>query len=236
MVENVTFGLEVRGVEQAKARDIAMRWIERVGLHGFDARYPHELSGDMQQHAMVAPAAGLKPMFGTNPLAFGAPLPPPRPPLVIDQSSSATAFVNIARAAAEGRPIPAGWAVDAGGQPTCDPAEAVRGALLPFGGAKGANMALLVEIMAAGLGGAAWSLDAGHFREGSRGPGVGLTVIAIAAGAADPGFAERLAAHVDRIAARGVHIPGMRARPSPADTDLVSIDRHVLAAIEAAAG
>src|SRR5262249_18911437 len=56
VLENVTFGLEVRGASKAKARDVGMRWIERVGLHGFHARYPHELSGGMQQRVGLARA------------------------------------------------------------------------------------------------------------------------------------------------------------------------------------
>ncbi|TIW72017.1 MAG: ATP-binding cassette domain-containing protein, partial [Mesorhizobium sp.] len=48
--------LEVRGVEAAKSRDIGMRWIERVGLAGFEQRYPDELSGGMQQRVGLARA------------------------------------------------------------------------------------------------------------------------------------------------------------------------------------
>lgn len=56
VIDNVTFGLEVRGMETARVREVGMRWIERVGLHGFDARYPHELSGGMQQRVGLARA------------------------------------------------------------------------------------------------------------------------------------------------------------------------------------
>ena len=56
VIDNVTFGLEVRGVESGKARDTGMRWIERVGLQGFEQRYPHELSGGMQQRVGLARA------------------------------------------------------------------------------------------------------------------------------------------------------------------------------------
>jgi glycine betaine/proline transport system ATP-binding protein len=56
VIDNVTFGLEVRGMEKAKSRDIAMRWIERVGLTGFETRYPDELSGGMQQRVGLARA------------------------------------------------------------------------------------------------------------------------------------------------------------------------------------
>ncbi|WP_217572052.1 glycine betaine/L-proline ABC transporter ATP-binding protein [Mesorhizobium sp. GbtcB19] len=56
VIDNVTFGLEVRGVDKAKSRDTAMRWIERVGLAGFETRYPEELSGGMQQRVGLARA------------------------------------------------------------------------------------------------------------------------------------------------------------------------------------
>jgi (2R)-3-sulfolactate dehydrogenase (NADP+) len=95
---------------------------------------------------MAATPGGSR-VFGTNPLAFGVPLERPHPDLVIDQASSATAFVNIARLAEQGGLIPDGWAVDERGFATQDPRRAMNGALLPFGGYKGANIALLVELL-----------------------------------------------------------------------------------------
>ena len=56
VIDNVIFGLEVRGIDKAKARDTGMRWIERVGLTGFENRYPDELSGGMQQRVGLARA------------------------------------------------------------------------------------------------------------------------------------------------------------------------------------
>jgi glycine betaine/proline transport system ATP-binding protein len=56
VIDNVTFGLEVRGIEKAKCRETGMRWIERVGLLGFESRYPDELSGGMQQRVGLARA------------------------------------------------------------------------------------------------------------------------------------------------------------------------------------
>jgi glycine betaine/proline transport system ATP-binding protein len=56
VIDNVTFGLEIRGVDKGKARETGMRWIERVGLHGFENRYPDELSGGMQQRVGLARA------------------------------------------------------------------------------------------------------------------------------------------------------------------------------------
>ena len=130
---------------------------------------------------------------------------------MIDQASSATAFVQLRHYAERGEPLPAGWAVDADGEPTTDPQAALRGALLAFGGARGANIALMVEVMAAGLAGANWALDAPSFTSGDRSPGAGLLVIAITPALLAPDFPQRLRLQLDRLARLGVHIPGRRA-------------------------
>ncbi|MBP1887975.1 quaternary amine ABC transporter ATP-binding protein [Sinorhizobium mexicanum] len=56
VLDNTLYGLEVQGVERAKAVDVAMRWIERVGLKGFEGKYPNQLSGGMQQRVGLARA------------------------------------------------------------------------------------------------------------------------------------------------------------------------------------
>ncbi|WP_279356923.1 quaternary amine ABC transporter ATP-binding protein [Methylobacterium indicum] len=53
---NVGFGLEIKKVPAAQARERAMRAIELVGLKGWEAKYPNELSGGMQQRAGLARA------------------------------------------------------------------------------------------------------------------------------------------------------------------------------------
>lgn len=157
---------------------------------------------------LMAGAGSTRATYGTNPMAFAAPVAG-RPPLLIDQASSATAFVNVRKAAEEGRSIPAGWALDAYGNPTTDASKAVEGVLLAAGGARGANVALMIEVLSAGLANANWSVDAPSFVSGSRGPGVGMTVIAIAPALFGAGFGERLASQLDRLSGEyGVHIPG----------------------------
>lgn len=101
-------------------------------------------------NACVAPAGGTKPIYGTNPMAFGWPRTD-RPPLVFDQASSACARGEIQLHLREGSPLPPGWAIDAHGEPTVDPATALAGAQLPFGGHKGASIALMVELLAGAL-------------------------------------------------------------------------------------
>ena len=56
IIDNVVYGLEVRGVEKARQLDTAMYWIDRVGLSGFETNYPNQLSGGMQQRVGLARA------------------------------------------------------------------------------------------------------------------------------------------------------------------------------------
>jgi glycine betaine/proline transport system ATP-binding protein len=56
VVDNTLYGLDVQGVPRSKSIDIAMRWIERVGLKGFEQKYPNQLSGGMQQRVGLARA------------------------------------------------------------------------------------------------------------------------------------------------------------------------------------
>ena len=56
VLDNTMFGLEIQGVDRIRARDVAMRWLERVGLKGFETRYPNQLSGGMQQRVGLARA------------------------------------------------------------------------------------------------------------------------------------------------------------------------------------
>jgi glycine betaine/proline transport system ATP-binding protein len=56
VLENTIYGLEVQGVPRARRIDVAMAWLERVGLKGFERRYPSQLSGGMQQRVGLARA------------------------------------------------------------------------------------------------------------------------------------------------------------------------------------
>lgn len=183
-------------------------------------------------NAFLSPAAGLPKVYSTNPMAFAYPLGSGQRPVVIDQSSSATAFVNVASAARRGLSLEPGIAVDARGEPTLDPVEAMRGALLPFGGRKGANIALMVELMAAGLAGASWSEDMPDFQSGAETLDAGLTVIALVPGKDPAGNTERAAQFVDRLKARDVYVPGTTSlKPEGSNDGSVVLDAELHAAI-----
>jgi (2R)-3-sulfolactate dehydrogenase (NADP+) len=136
--------------------------------------------------ALLAAGPGTGRVFGTNPMAYSVPRAG-RPPFTVDQASTSTAFVSVRDAAARGTSLPAGWAVDADGRPTTDPEAALTGALLPFGGYKGANIALLVELLSSMAGGR-WSVDAPPWDTGRRSPSVGMFVLAVDHSALGPGF------------------------------------------------
>ena len=75
---------------------------------------------------------------------------------ILDMAMSVAARGKIRSAMAEGKTIPEGWATDAAGRPTTDPAEALKGFLLPIGGHKGYGLALTVDLFAGLLSGAAY--------------------------------------------------------------------------------
>jgi LDH2 family malate/lactate/ureidoglycolate dehydrogenase len=112
-----------------------------------------------QYLSFVAPAGGSQRVYGTNPMAFGWPRDG-APPLVFDQASSASSRGDLLLHNRDGKRIPLGWAVDRDGNPTTDPAEGLKGAQLPFGGYKGAALALMVELLAGALIGTPFSFEA----------------------------------------------------------------------------
>jgi LDH2 family malate/lactate/ureidoglycolate dehydrogenase len=120
----------------------------------------------------VAPAGGRQPLYGTNPMAFAWPRVG-HPPLVFDQASSASARGEIQLHLRNGTPIPEGWAIDAEGHPTTDAASALAGAQLPFGGYKGAALALMIELLAGALIGEVFSFEASERDNHDGGPPVG---------------------------------------------------------------
>ena len=156
---------------------------------------------------------GRTPALGTNPIAFAAPLPGDRVPLVVDLALSVAARGKIVAAQKAGREIPAGWAVDRDGEPTTDPAEALAGTLSPIGGAKGASLALMVEVLAAALTGSSFGWEASSMFDAEGGPpDMGHVFLALDPGPLSGGsFAARMGDLLGVMAAEpGVRLPGSR--------------------------
>lgn len=143
--------------------------------------------------AMPVPG-GKRPLLGTNPVAAAFPRRG-HPPLLVDLALSEVARGKIMLAAKEGRSIPEGWALDVEGNPTTDPNAALGGAMLALGGAKGAALALVVELLCAALGGAALAFEAdGFFQEQGNRPRLGQALLAV-----DPDALAGLDAFAERV-------------------------------------
>jgi len=142
----------------------------------------------------IAPWGGSKGLFGTNPIAFAAPLGDTVG--VVDMSLSKVARGNIVKAARDDAPIPEGWALDAEGNPTTDAKAALAGTMVPMGEGKGVALALMVEVLAAGVTGARYAFEASSFLDTEGGPpAVGQLIIAI-----DPERSGGSASHLAKIA------------------------------------
>lgn len=186
--------------------------------------------------AGIAPWGGSKAVFGTNPVAFACPLPG-RAPLTIDLSLSKVARGNIMTAKQRGEKIPEGWALDAAGQPTTDPDAALAGTMVPMGDAKGTALALMVELLAAGLTGANFAADASSFLD-DKGPPPGTGQLIVVFDPADFGgdAVSRFAVLAQSIERQpGARLPGMRrlAARAKAKVDGLTISDALMKEIEA---
>lgn len=160
----------------------------------------------------MAPWGGAKPVFGTNPIAFAAPLAG-REPIVIDMALSKVARGPIVAAKQKGASIPEGWALDSAGRPTTDAEAALAGTMIPLGDAKGATLAMMVEILAASLVGAHFAFEASPFFDDTGGPSdTGQLIIAIdPASMGGAWFDERMRVLAHAIEDQeGTRLPGTR--------------------------
>lgn len=161
--------------------------------------------------AALAPPGGIKALFGTNPVAFACPRPN-QPPLLMDLSLSKVARGKIKLAADAGKAIPEGWAIDSAGEPTTDAQAALAGALVPIGDTKGAALAMMLELLCAGLSGSNYGYQAGSFftADGVQ-PRIGHLFIVFDPARFNPDFmaqAERLFTEI--LDQEGTRLPGTR--------------------------
>ena len=178
-------------------------------------------------YSVVAPAGGIRPLMGTNPIAFGWPRSGPHP-YVFDFATSVAARGEIELHRRAGTPIPEGWAIDRHGAPTTDPEAALDGAMLPFGAHKGSAISTMIELMAGAMLGEFMSREALDFM-GSTDllPRHGALVLALdpatfaARSGRDPiAEGEKL---MDAIGAQGARLPSQRRFAARAEALRVGI-------------
>ncbi len=185
--------------------------------------------------AAMAPWGGRRALYGTDPIAFAAPRAG-GPPVVVDLSLSTVARGRVMAAAQKGEPIPPGWAMDAEGRPTTDPKAALKGLMAPMGEAKGAALALMVELLCGALVGGAFGFEATSFLDAEGGPpGVAQLLIAFDAGVFGAEAAARVGAMAGAVEGEaGARLPGARraALRARGEAEGLAVDAALLAEIQ----
>lgn len=191
--------------------------------------------------AVTVPAGARRPVFGTNPIAFAAPVAG-RDPFVFDMATSAWSHGDVQIARREGRMLPPGVGVDAAGEPTTDPAAVLAGgALVPFGGHKGSALSMMIELLGAALTGGKFSTEVDWSRHpGAVTPRTGQFLLVIdPARAGGLPFGDRAATFGKSLRAAGLSmLPGERRRRHRAQSTAkgISVTENQWQELESLAG
>ena len=152
-----------KAIEMATQNGIGMVGVSNSNFYGTGAYFVNQ-AADQGMIALslsnsfpkVVAHGGLKAVLGTNPFAFGAPRANGEH-LLVDFATSSLAGSTVREHQENGTLLPEGLAIAPDGNPTTDPAKIGESALLPFGGAKGYGLSLMVEILSGVLSGAGFS-------------------------------------------------------------------------------
>ncbi|GAC1334747.1 MAG: Ldh family oxidoreductase [Beijerinckiaceae bacterium] len=217
-------GIAAAAIARSNHAGACGRHVERLAERGLIALF------FANTPAAIAPWGGTRAVFGTNPIAFAAPLPG-RAPIVVDLALSKVARGNIVAAKQKGEPIPEGWALDSGGRPTSDPDAALAGTMIAAGDAKGSALALMVEVLGAALVGAHFAFEASSFLD-DKGPSpqTGQLILAVdPQGFAHSGFGARMTILAAAIESQAARLPGTRraALRQKAERDGLSISGEI---------
>lgn len=223
----VLHGAVDRLLERAATTGIAMASVRNTGHAGMLAPYVERIAAAGSagialtvSEALVHPWNGTTAMVGTNPIGVG--IPTAAEPFILDMSTAEVSVGRVLDHAARGEPIPPGWALDEHGEPTTDAAAAARGALSPFGGAKGYALGLAVEALVGVLAGSAFGREVFGTLDVEHPPTKGDLLVVFSLDAL--GARDRLAglgAYFDELrgsarAGSDVAVPGDRARAARA--------------------
>ena len=150
----------------------------------------------------MAPWGGRKKTVGTNPWSWAAPAGK-YAPMVLDIANTGVARGKIYLAKQKGQAIPEGWALDAAGSPTTDPAAAIDGIILPMAGHKGYAIATMMDMLSGVLSGSSFGGGiAGPYQTERRsGAGHLMVVLDIAAFQPLPEFEARMETMITELKA-----------------------------------
>ncbi|MGQ2908643.1 MAG: Ldh family oxidoreductase [Aliihoeflea sp.] len=198
-------GIAIAGIHRSHHAGVAGLAVEALAARGLVALM------FANAPAAMAPWGGRRPLFGTDPIAFACPTKG-GDPIIVDVSLSKVARGKIMAANQRQEPIPEGWALDAEGRATTDPRAALAGTMIPLGDAKGTALALMVELLCAGLTGANFGYEQTSFFDADGDPpGTGQAIIAIDPGVFEGHALARFAEMADQIAgSEGARVPGHR--------------------------
>ena len=115
----------------------------------------------------MAPWGGVDKIVGINPLAVAIPAGD-EGPIVIDAAFSASSHGKVRIYDQKGLALPEGWAFDAEGRETTDPAAALTGLLRPIGDYKGVGLAVVMGVLSTALSGASYGTELGNMVDGPQ--------------------------------------------------------------------
>lgn len=145
-------GIAVAAIRNSNHIGMLAWYAERVAAEGFT------IIAFSTSEALVHPWGARRAMLGTNPIAIGIPTGDDLP-FVMDTATGVVSMGEIHDYAHRNAPIPSHWALDAAGNPTTDAEAAKKGAIAPFGQAKGYALGLAFELLVSSLAGAAIGTD-----------------------------------------------------------------------------
>ena len=186
----------------------------------------------------VAPTGATKPLFGTNPISFAWPRKN-KTPVVYDMATASMAMGEVQVAARDGHKVPMGTGLNKDGEKTDDPsAIANGGVLLPFGGHKGSAIAMMVELLAAGLVGDMFSFEAKAADNKDGGPARGGEFIMalspqLIAGEGWNEHAEKFFEKIESL--EGARLPGQRRHNNRKDVGPRNINTELVNKIKSLA-
>jgi LDH2 family malate/lactate/ureidoglycolate dehydrogenase len=173
--------------DAARQFGIAIALVRNSNHFGFAGYYATLIAGQGQVgivtsngQVCVAPEGSTKPLLSNNPIAIAAPTGRIDSYLELDLATSVTSRANVVETARSAGLLPDGWAQDEDGKPTRDPAAALAGSLLAFGGEKGFGLLVALEALTGVLSGGAYAHQVSSKEAAPDAPeGTAHTLIAI---------------------------------------------------------